>query len=238
MNFTEYLELHEKEGSGFNQKNTIQDKIAVANKSKEIADNEKGAAIEAKKSGDTERKARQAEKENDPAKVARYRRRSKIHAEKSREHQRKQIDNRPVGSRTYNVKGTPHRLAKRFDKDVKSGTSREELAKRALSHQQESVRLTFTDYLEYLDSAVPPLYQVEGKLPQCPPGYVWNAERKDCLPKTEKDKINGKLNDKNGAYSGAHYNVWGKTGLNGDGYAYEDPPGTDINSSHWDKGLH
>lgn len=93
----------------------------------------------------------------------------------------------------------------------------------------------YSEWLEHLDKAVPPLYQVEGKLPQCPPGYMYDRKRKDCLPKTEKDKISGKLNtNNNDGPGGAHFNVWGKTGINGDGYAYEDPPGTDINSSHWD----
>lgn len=94
--------------------------------------------------------------------------------------------------------------------------------------------MNYTEWLEHLDKAVPPLYQVEGKLPQCPPGFVYSRERKDCIPKTEKDKINGKLNDKNREQGGASYNVWGKTGVNGDGYAYEEPAGMDANNSHWD----
>ena len=61
-----------------------------------------------------------------------------------------------------------------------------------------------------------------------------NSKKKDCVPKTEKDKLDGKLNDKDRSNSGAQYQVWGKTGVNGDGYAYEDAPGTDINASHWD----
>ena len=95
-------------------------------------------------------------------------------------------------------------------------------------------RLNFSQYLEIYNDTVDPLYYEEGKLPQCPPGYIWSPKRKDCVPKTEKDKVKGKLDDKNGPYSGAQYNVWGRTGVNGDGYAYEDPALTDINATHWD----
>ena len=91
------------------------------------------------------------------------------------------------------------------------------------------------NFSEFCESIQQPLYQVEGKIPRCPPGYVYSRERKDCIPKSEKDKISGRLNDKDKDNStGAAYNVWGKTGLTGDGYAYEESPGRDINASHWD----
>ena len=91
-----------------------------------------------------------------------------------------------------------------------------------LPEKVQSEAMNYTEWLEHLDQAVPPLYQVEGKLPQCPPGYVWSRKRKDCIPKTEKDKVSGRLNDRDNT-NGASYNVWGRTGLNGDGYAYEEP---------------
>ena len=93
--------------------------------------------------------------------------------------------------------------------------------------------LNFTEFCEYLDNKEPDItYKVEGKLPQCPPGYIWSRKRKDCIPKTEKDKVSGRLDDKDNHNSGATYNVWGRTGVNGDGYAYEDAPGTDANAIH------
>lgn len=81
------------------------------------------------------------------------------------------------------------------------------------------------NFSEFLDNEVQPLYQVEGKLPECPPGYKWDKKSMRCLPKTEADKIDAK-----GTYSnkdlqpgnGPSYNVWGATGLNGDGYALEE----------------
>ena len=83
--------------------------------------------------------------------------------------------------------------------------------------------MNYSEYLQYLEDTQDPLYKVEGKLPQCPPGYVYSRERKDCIPKTDRDKISGKLKDNNDGKPQAQYNVWGRTGLNGDGYAYEEP---------------
>ena len=101
---------------------------------------------------------------------------------------------------------------------AKSSMTRTNLEK---LYKQES--MNYSEYLEHLDAAQNPLYKVEGKLPQCPPGYVWSRERKDCIPKTDKDKISGKLQDNKDNKPQAQYNVWGRTGLNGDGYAYEEP---------------
>jgi len=80
-------------------------------------------------------------------------------------------------------------------------------------------RLNFTEYCKECEN---PLYQIEGKIPQCPPGYVWSRKRMDCIPKTEKDKVSGRLKD-NENYNSNDFRVWGRTGLNGDGYAYEEP---------------
>lgn len=97
--------------------------------------------------------------------------------------------------------------------------------------------MDFTEYCKYLDEQEKEL-TYEAKLPQCPPGYVWSRKRKDCIPKTEKDKISGRLKDinKDNYHSGASYKVWGRTGVNGDGIAYEDPPRTDMNATNWPLG--
>ena len=83
--------------------------------------------------------------------------------------------------------------------------------------------MNFSEFKDYLEDTQDPLYQVEGKLPQCPPGYVWSAKRKDCIPKTEKDKVSGRLQDNKDTLNSNSFTVWGRTGLNGDGYAYEEP---------------
>ena len=77
--------------------------------------------------------------------------------------------------------------------------------------------------------------------PTCPPGYVFSKERMDCIPKREKDKVSGRLNTNTSTGDsdfGASYRVWGRTGINGDGYAYEDKPGLDANATHWDGEVH
>lgn len=79
----------------------------------------------------------------------------------------------------------------------------------------------------------------EKKIPSCPPGYVFDRKRMDCIPIKQRDKVSGNHKDTDrDEFSGAAYNVWGKTGLNGDGYAYEEPAGMDANSSHWDTNAH
>jgi RNase P subunit RPR2 len=106
---------------------------------------------------------------------------------------------------------------------------------------KQVVRKTITD--GYIDEArringktaqrIDPDKKIRKELPVCPPGYVYSRERKDCIPRTERDKVNGRLNTSSTINDGANYNVWGRTGLNGDGYAYEDKPKTDMNSSDW-----
>ena len=83
--------------------------------------------------------------------------------------------------------------------------------------------MNFSEFLEYLEDTKEPVYKVEGKLPQCPPGYVYSRERKDCIPKTERDKVSGKLSDNKDDINTNSFRVFGRTGLNGDGYAYEEP---------------
>ena len=83
--------------------------------------------------------------------------------------------------------------------------------------------MNYSEFIEYLEDTKKPVYKVEGKLPQCPPGYVYSRERKDCIPKTERDKVSGKLSDNKDDMNTNSFRVFGRTGLNGDGYAYEEP---------------
>ena len=83
--------------------------------------------------------------------------------------------------------------------------------------------MNFTEYLEAVEG-VEPVYQVEGELPKCPPGYKYNAKNKRCEPKSKEDEVGKDQKDSSPANS-ASYKVWGRTGLNGDGYAWEDKGG-------------
>ena len=83
------------------------------------------------------------------------------------------------------------------------------------------------DYTEFLNSIKHPLYEKEGKLPKCPPGYRFDKELMMCVPKSPKDAVGNKQKEgdkdmKPG--NGAGYNVWGSSGYDGAGYAFEERP--------------
>ena len=85
------------------------------------------------------------------------------------------------------------------------------------------------NYSEYLNSAVFPLYEKEGDVPKCPPGYRFDKELKMCVPKSSKDAVGKgqKYGDKDlKPGNGAGYNVWGSSGYGGDGFAWEEQPTT------------
>ena len=83
------------------------------------------------------------------------------------------------------------------------------------------------NFTEFLDSTTQPLYEKEGEVPKCPPGYKYDVEMKMCVPKTSKDSIgkdqkHGNKDLKPG--NGASYNVWGNSGYSGAGFAWEEQP--------------
>ena len=83
------------------------------------------------------------------------------------------------------------------------------------------------NFSEFLDSAVHPLYEKEGEVPKCPPGYKYDVKLVMCVPKTKKDSIGNeqKTSDKDlKPGSGSSYNVWGNSGYDGAGYAWEENP--------------
>ena len=97
--------------------------------------------------------------------------------------------------------------------------------KKSKGHSKmEEERMNFTEFLE---SATRPLYEKEGEVPKCPPGYKYDVEMKMCVPKSKKDSIgdgqkSGNKDMKPG--NGAGYNVWGNSGYSGAGFAWEEQP--------------
>ena len=91
------------------------------------------------------------------------------------------------------------------------------------------------NFSDYIQSAVFPLYEKEGEIPKCPPGYKFDKEMMMCVPKTKKDAVGN--NQKEGGSkdlkpgNGAGYNTWGTSGYDGAGYAWEEPPTTNDKSS-------
>ena len=99
------------------------------------------------------------------------------------------------------------------------------LKKPAVSGAEKGFKKESLNFTEYLEAQCDPLYEVKGALPKCPPGYRYSMEQKQCVPKTDKDDVR---KDKGGGKdshpsNGPGYNVWGRTGVNGDGYAYAEP---------------
>ena len=83
------------------------------------------------------------------------------------------------------------------------------------------------NFTEFLESAVKPLYEKEGELPKCPPGYKYDKNLMMCVPKSQKDSIGDGQKEGNKDLrpgNGAGYNTWGPSGYNGDGYAFEEKP--------------
>ena len=77
------------------------------------------------------------------------------------------------------------------------------------------------NFSDYISSARHPLYEKEGSVPKCPPGYRFDKEMMMCVPKTNKDAVGNrqKQGDKDlKPGNGAGYNVWGNSGYGG-GYA-------------------
>ena len=68
------------------------------------------------------------------------------------------------------------------------------------------------NFSEWQDSLVDPQYQAEGKEPKCPEGHKWSKKLQTCIP----DNKNGENPGERALNSGAHYNVWGTHGLNGE----------------------
>jgi len=74
------------------------------------------------------------------------------------------------------------------------------------------------DFSNFLKSAVPPLYEAEGKDPTCPKGFKWDSAAGCCMPHTPKGEESSNPGDQAPAFT-PNYNVWGATGIDGDGWA-------------------
>ena len=93
----------------------------------------------------------------------------------------------------------------------------------------EEQAMNFTEFCDAIEG-VEPLYYAEGKI-GCPPGYKFNMKTKRCEPKTPKDSVEpggGKNSKDMTPDNGPNFRTWGRTGVNGDGYAYEEPNNWDV----------
>lgn len=81
------------------------------------------------------------------------------------------------------------------------------------------------DFTEFLESLEEPLYEVKGKKTVCPEGTKYDKDTNTCVPVGNKTSENPNQKELTKAVGG--YNVWGATGLNGDGYALAVEEGVD-----------
>ena len=85
------------------------------------------------------------------------------------------------------------------------------------------------DFTEFCKSIKAPLFEADGEIPKCPPGYRFDKGMMMCVPKSKKDQVGDR--EKEGSKdlkpgNGVGYNVWGSSGYSGAGYAWEEPPTT------------
>ena len=73
------------------------------------------------------------------------------------------------------------------------------------------------NFSEFLEAMCAPIYEAKGEK-VCPEGFRWNKKLQQCVP-LENTENGG---DKTLPDPIAPYQVWGATGLNGDGYAREE----------------
>ena len=145
-----------------------------------------------------------------------YERSKREDEEKQAEVNRKSKEDRRKAKRMLDATN----LEKAYEKPAAKGATKGGFKKEAMN------------YTNWLDSCTDPLYEVKGALPKCPPGYKYSPQQKQCVPKTDKDDVRkdkGGSKDSNPS-NGPGYNVWGRTGVNGDGYAWAEPNNWDTDA--------
>jgi len=125
------------------------------------------------------------------------------------------------------IKGANTTWGRKLEKEAKKKDYKNDLEKGAEEFMNDKKNFKETmNFTEFKNSAVAPLYEKEGEIPKCPPGYRFDKEMMMCVPKTKKDAVgDSKYGDKDlKPGNGASYNVWGNSGYSGAGFAWEEPP--------------
>ena len=120
------------------------------------------------------------------------------------------------------------RLASSLDKKKAEGAlkAKPKRARMKGPKIKNTIKKESLDFTEFCDSLAAPLYEKEGDIPKCPPGYKYDPKLVMCVPKTQKDAVGpskyGNKDLKPGNSPG--YNAIGNSGYSGAGYAFEEPP--------------
>jgi hypothetical protein len=77
------------------------------------------------------------------------------------------------------------------------------------------------NFSEFCESMQDPLFEKKGEEPTCEAGYTWNKKLGKCVPDRHKNHAGENPGDRNLPNPLGGYDVWGSTGIDGDGYAME-----------------
>ena len=85
------------------------------------------------------------------------------------------------------------------------------------NYNSQTAKKEALDFSSFLDALQDPLYEVKNVAHVCPKGTKYDKDSGTCVPTSQKNTENPSQREMTAAVGG--YNVWGATGLNGDGYA-------------------
>ena len=107
-------------------------------------------------------------------------------------------------------------------KAMRSGARKFRGTKRSTS--QQSDQMTQKSSLSEMDAHD---QAKKGRKLACPTGYYWDPKELQCKPKRSVDDVRANQGGSRDSHPshGPSYNTWGRTGVNGDGYAWEEPSG-------------
>ena len=110
-------------------------------------------------------------------------------------------------------------------KAMRSGARKFRGTKRATTQQSQQMTQKESVYDSHEQSK-------KGKKLACPPGYRWDSKQLQCVPKSPVDDVRANKGGSRDSHpsNGATYNTWGRTGVNGDGYAWAEPNSWDTDA--------
>ena len=126
-------------------------KQRVSKDAKKLGKESKKSLTHAKKARDYFKKQTKAYKKGDEKERVKYEKKARDEAQKARKSRSSMMRNIPFGSRTYSNKKSPTAMNKKFHKDMKSQSGREEIVARTENYN------AFSEFEKFVDEAVDPV---------------------------------------------------------------------------------
>ncbi len=126
-------------------------KTRISRDAKKLAQENKKSLSHAKKARTYFKKQTKAFKKGDEKERVKYEKKARDEAQKARKSRSSMMKNIPFGSRTYSNKKAPTAMNKKFHKDMKSQSGREEIVARTENYD------AFSKFEKFVDEAVDPL---------------------------------------------------------------------------------